>query len=69
MRKIIFIGRSGVGKTTLKQALKKEKIQYQKPKSSTGLIGSLILPGNIAKTKTSDVPLGYMATKPMWSDF
>ena len=30
MRKIIFIGRSGVGKTTLKQALRKEKIEYKK---------------------------------------
>ena len=30
MKKIILIGRSGVGKTTLKQAMRKEKIEYHK---------------------------------------
>ena len=30
MKKIILIGRSGVGQTTLKQALRKEKIEYKK---------------------------------------
>ena len=30
MRKIIFMGRSGCGKTTLKQTLRGEKIQYHK---------------------------------------
>ena len=33
MKKLILMGRSGVGKTTLTQALKGEKVEYQKTQS------------------------------------
>ena len=58
MRKIIFIGRSGVGKTTLKQALKKEKIQYQKTQVIDWTDWIIDTPGEYCENKNLGCALG-----------
>ena len=52
MRKIIFIGRSEVGKTTLTQALKGEHITYQKTQYVNNYDVIIDTPGEYAETKT-----------------
>ena len=51
MRKIIFIGRSEAGKTTLTQALKGEKITYQKTQYVNHFDVIIDTPGEYAETK------------------
>ena len=52
MRKIIFIGRSEAGKTTLTQALKGEHITYQKTQYVNNYDVIIDTPGEYAETKT-----------------
>ena len=55
MKKILLVGRSGAGKTTLTQALRGERITYQKTQYFN-FVGSLIdSPGEYIETKR----LGY----------
>ena len=51
MKKIIFIGRSECGKTTLTQALKGEKIQYQKTQYINNDELMVDTPGEYIQTK------------------
>lgn len=55
MRKIIFVGRSECGKTTLTQALRKEKIHYHKTQYVNHHDIVIDTPGEYAETKH----LGY----------
>lgn len=55
MRKIIFMGRSECGKTTLTQALRKEKIHYHKTQYINHHDIVIDTPGEYAETKH----LGY----------
>ena len=55
MRKIIFVGRTGCGKTTLTQALRKEKIHYHKTQYVNHHDIVSDTPGEYAETKH----LGY----------
>lgn len=55
MRKIVLMGRSEAGKTTLTQALKGEKIQYQKTQYVNNFDVIIDTPGEYAQTKH----LGY----------
>ena len=50
MRKIILIGRSETGKTTLTQALKGEKIQYHKTQYVNNFDVIIDTPGEYAET-------------------
>lgn len=52
MRKIIFIGRSESGKTTLTQALKGETITYKKTQYVNNYDVIIDTPGEYAETKT-----------------
>ncbi len=52
MRKIIFIGRSEAGKTTLTQALKGESITYHKTQYVNNYDVIIDTPGEYAETKT-----------------
>ena len=52
MKKIILVGRSEAGKTTLKQALKGEKIQYQKTQYVNCYDVIIDTPGEYAETKS-----------------
>lgn len=52
MRKIIFIGRSETGKTTLTQALKGEKITYHKTQYVNHFDVIIDTPGEYAESKT-----------------
>jgi len=51
MRKIMFVGRSEAGKTTLKQALKGEKISYHKTQYVNHYDVIIDTPGEYAETK------------------
>lgn len=51
MRKIIFMGRSETGKTTLTQALKGEKITYHKTQYVNNFDMIIDTPGEYAETK------------------
>lgn len=51
MKKIILIGRTGCGKTTLTQALKGEKIQYQKTQYINRYDVIIDTPGEYVETK------------------
>jgi ethanolamine utilization protein EutP len=55
MKKIVLIGRSESGKTTLTQALKGDVIQYQKTQSVNHTEQIIDTPGEYAQTKS----LGY----------
>ena len=55
MRKIVLMGRSEAGKTTLTQALKGEKIQYQKTQYVNNFDVIIDTPGEYIQTKH----LGY----------
>ena len=61
MRKIILIGRSGVGKTTLKQALKKEKIVYHKTQYIDWHDWIIDTPGEYVENKNLSSALGLYA--------
>ena len=52
MRKIIFVGRSEAGKTTLKQAMKGENITYHKTQYVNHYDVIIDTPGEYAETKT-----------------
>ena len=51
MRKIIFIGRSEAGKTTLTQAMKGKKIVYHKTQYINQYDVKIDTPGEYAETK------------------
>lgn len=51
MRKIVLMGRSGAGKTTLTQALKGEKIHYYKTQYVNNFDVIIDTPGEYAQTK------------------
>lgn len=55
MKKIVLVGRSECGKTTLTQALKGEKIQYHKTQYVNNFDVIIDTPGEYAQTKN----LGY----------
>lgn len=61
MRKLILIGRSGVGKTTLTQALKKEKIEYKKTQYIDYQSWIIDTPGEYAENKNLGNALGLYA--------
>ena len=52
MNKVIFIGRTGAGKTTLAQALMGEDIKYHKTQSVERRGYTIDTPGEYAETKT-----------------
>ena len=52
MKKIVFMGRSEAGKTTLTQALKGEKIEYHKTQYINHFDVIIDTPGEYAQTKT-----------------
>ena len=51
MKRIILMGRTGAGKTTLKQALKGEKIQYHKTQYTNFYNSVIDTPGEYAESK------------------
>ena len=51
MRKIMFIGRTGAGKTTLTQALKGEDITYQKTQDVQHFNAIIDTPGEYCENK------------------
>lgn len=61
MKKIILIGRSGVGKTTLKQALKKEKIEYKKTQYIDWKDYIIDTPGEYVENRNLSSALGLYA--------
>lgn len=52
MKKLILIGRSESGKTTLTQALKGEKLQYAKTQATDYMDMLIDTPGEYAQTKS-----------------
>lgn len=58
MRKIMFVGRSEAGKTTLKQALKGESITYMKTQSVNYFDVIIDTPGEYTETKSLATALG-----------
>lgn len=61
MKKLILIGRSGVGKTTLTQALKKEKIEYRKTQYIDWKSWIIDTPGEYCENKNLGCALGLYA--------
>lgn len=61
MKKIILIGRSGVGKTTLKQAMRKEKIEYHKTQYVDWSDYIIDTPGEYVENKNLSCALGLYA--------
>lgn len=61
MKKIILIGRSGVGKTTLKQALRKEKIEYKKTQYIDWNEWIIDTPGEYVENRNLSSALGLYA--------
>ena len=61
MKKIILMGRSGVGKTTLKQALKNEKIEYKKTQYIDWHDWIIDTPGEYVENKNLSSALGLYA--------
>ena len=61
MKKIILIGRSGVGKTTLKQAMRKEKIEYKKTQYIDWNDYIIDTPGEYVENKNLSCALGLYA--------
>ena len=61
MKKIILIGRSGVGKTTLKQALRKEKIVYKKTQYIDWNDWIIDTPGEYVENRNLSSALGLYA--------
>ena len=61
MKKIILMGRSGVGKTTLKQALKNEKIEYKKTQYIDWNDWIIDTPGEYVENKNLSSALGLYA--------
>lgn len=61
MKKLILIGRSGVGKTTLTQALKREKIEYKKTQYVDWKSWIIDTPGEYAENKNLGCALGLYA--------
>ena len=61
MKKIILMGRSGVGKTTLKQALRKEKIEYKKTQYIDWNDWIIDTPGEYVENRNLSSALGLYA--------
>lgn len=61
MKKIIFLGRSGVGKTTLKQALTNEKIEYHKTQYIDWKDKIIDTPGEYVENRNLSSALGLYA--------
>lgn len=61
MKKIILMGRSGVGKTTLKQALRNEKIEYKKTQYIDWNDWIIDTPGEYVENRNLSSALGLYA--------
>lgn len=61
MKKIIFIGRSGCGKTTLKQAMRGEKITYDKTQYVNYYDTIIDTPGEYAENRNLGCALALYA--------
>ena len=61
MKKIIFLGRSGVGKTTLKQALTNQKIEYHKTQYIDWKDKIIDTPGEYVENRNLSSALGLYA--------
>ena len=61
MKKIILIGRSGVGKTTLKQAMKNEKIEYKRTQYIDWKDYIIDTPGEYVENRNLSCALGLYA--------
>lgn len=61
MKKLILIGRSGVGKTTLTQALKNEKLEYKKTQYIDYSSWIIDTPGEYCENKNLGNALGLYA--------
>lgn len=66
MRRILLIGRSESGKTTLKQVLRGEKITYKKTQYVSQYDCIIDMPGEYAEIWIYHIRLIYMRQNPMW---
>lgn len=69
MKKIILIGRSECGKTTLTQALKGEKIHYHKTQYVNRFDVIIDTPGEYIQTKTWEMRLQCIRLRRTLWDF
>ena len=65
MRRMLLIGRSESGKTTLKQVLRGEKITYKKTQYVSQYDCIIDMPGEYAEN-IYHIRLIYMRQNPMW---
>ena len=65
MRKIMFVGRSEFGKTTIMQAMKGEKITYHKTQYVNHFDVIIDTPGEYAETKELAGALAFTVVRPM----
>ena len=68
MKKIVLIGRSEAGKTTLTQALRGEKIHYHKTQYVNNFDVIVDTPGEYAQTKDLDMRWRFIHMSQMWWD-
>lgn len=66
MKKIILIGRSGAGKTTLTQALKGEEIKYHKTQYVNYFECIIDTPGNMPRPMNWDMRWRCIPMRRMW---
>lgn len=66
MRRILLIGRSESGKTTLKQVLRGENITYKKTQYVSQYDCVIDMPGNMRRIWIWRIRLICMLQNPMW---